>query len=114
MDSAYRPTPLTFERLALPDQMARLDAFGNRLLTRRTVRHYAAEDVPDSLIDRAIAIAGSAPSGANMQPWRFVVVRDPEVKRRIREAAVAFRRRSRSRGEAAYSGGSRRRRARVL
>ena len=43
--------------------------------------------VPDALIDEAIAIAGSAPSGANLQPWRFVVVRDPDVKRRIRHAA---------------------------
>jgi iodotyrosine deiodinase len=86
-DSVYRPIPLAFDRLPLPDQMARLDALANRLATRRTVRHYSADDVPDALIDRAIAIAGSAPSGANMQPWRFVVVRDPEVKRRIREAA---------------------------
>jgi nitroreductase len=86
-DSGYRPTPLIFERMALSDQMARLDAFGSRLATRRTVRHYSTEDVPDALIDRAIAVAGSAPSGANMQPWRFVVIRDPEVKRRILEAA---------------------------
>ena len=55
--------------------------------SRRTVRHYSTDPVPDALIDEAIAVAGSAPSGANMQPWRFVVVRDPEVKRRIREAA---------------------------
>jgi iodotyrosine deiodinase len=86
-DSAYRPIPLTFEHLAPSEQRTRLDAFGSRILTRRTVRHFSPENVPDALIDRAIAIAGSAPSGANMQPWRFVVVRDPEVKRRIREAA---------------------------
>src|SRR6185436_12561605 len=49
--------------------------------------HFSDEPVPDALIDQAIAVAGSAPSGANMQPWRFVVVRDREVKRRIREAA---------------------------
>lgn len=54
---------------------------------RRTVRHYSSEPVPDALIDDAIAIAGCAPSGANLQPWRFVVVRDPDVKRRIRLAA---------------------------
>jgi nitroreductase len=54
---------------------------------RRTVRHYSSEDVPQALIDGAIAIAGTAPSGANLQPWRFVVVRDPDVKRRIRHAA---------------------------
>ena len=56
-------------------------------MRRRTVRHYSPRPVPDELIDTAIAIAGSAPSGANMQPWKFVVVRDPAVKRRIRAAA---------------------------
>lgn len=57
------------------------------MLTRRTVRHYSPEPVPDALIDEAIVIAGSAPSGANLQPWRFVVVRDPDTKRKIRLAA---------------------------
>ena len=57
------------------------------MATRRSVRHFSPEDVPDAVLDLAIATAGSAPSGANQQPWRFVVVRDPEVKRRIREAA---------------------------
>ena len=57
------------------------------MLKRRTVRHYSTEPVPDELIERAIAIAASAPSGANLQPWRFVVVRDAGIKRRIREAA---------------------------
>jgi iodotyrosine deiodinase len=88
-DTAYRPIALTFERLAPAEQQARLDAFRARMLTRRTVRHYSSEPVPDALIDDAIAVAGSAPSGANLQPWRFVVVRDPDVKRKIREAAEA-------------------------
>ena len=57
------------------------------MLRRRTVRHISSEPIPDGMIDRAIAVAGSAPSGANLQPWRFVVVRNPDVKRRIREAA---------------------------
>ena len=54
---------------------------------RRTVRDFSPEEVADAILDEAIAVAGSAPSGANQQPWRFVVVRDAEVKRRIREAA---------------------------
>ena len=57
------------------------------MLTRRTVRHFSNEPVPHDLLDEAIAIAGSAPSGANLQPWQFVVVRDPDVKRQIRMAA---------------------------
>ncbi|MBA3295873.1 MAG: nitroreductase family protein [Acidobacteria bacterium] len=86
-DSTYRATPLEFERLPADEQRARLAAFQKRMVKRRTVRHYSSEQVPDELIDSAIAVAGSAPSGANLQPWRFVVVRDAEVKRRIREAA---------------------------
>jgi len=87
MPAAYRPTRLRFQRLSPDEQDAALLAFHDRMIARRTVRHFSPEPVPDSLIDRAIAVAGTAPSGANMQPWRFVVVRDPEVKRRIREAA---------------------------
>jgi nitroreductase len=59
------------------------------MLTRRTVRHYSSDPVPDRLIDEAITVAGSAPSGANLQPWRFIVVRDAEVKQKIRGAAEA-------------------------
>jgi iodotyrosine deiodinase len=57
------------------------------MTARRSVRHFSDDEVPDALIDGAIATAGTAPSGANQQPWRFVVVRDRDVKRRIREAA---------------------------
>ncbi|GAC1403132.1 MAG: nitroreductase family protein [Pyrinomonadaceae bacterium] len=56
---------------------------------RRTVRDYSDEDVPFEIIERAIACAGTAPSGANMQPWRFVIVRDAEIKKKIRLAAEA-------------------------
>lgn len=83
----YRPVPLVFEHLPAAEQQARLDAFHARMLTRRTVRHYSDAPLSDEVIDRALAVAGSAPSGANQQPWRFVVVRDQEIKRRIREAA---------------------------
>ncbi len=55
--------------------------------TRRTVRHFSDAPVPFELIETAIRAAATAPSGANQQPWRFVVVSDPETKRRIREAA---------------------------
>jgi iodotyrosine deiodinase len=90
----YVPTPLSFTRLAPDDQRARARAFFETMRTRRTVRDYAPDPVPDEAIDLAIATANTAPSGANMQPWRFVVVRDPAVKRRIREAAEAEERES--------------------
>ena len=54
---------------------------------RRSVRHFSPEPVPRSLLENALAAAASAPSGANRQPWRFVVVEDPDVKARIRRAA---------------------------
>ena len=79
----YRPVPLSFQRLSQAEQIERLHSFRTRMASRRTVRHYSTDPVPDALIDDAIAVAGSAPSGANMQPWRFIVVRDPEVKRKL-------------------------------
>ena len=54
---------------------------------RRTVREYSPAPVPRELLETLIRTAGTAPSGANKQPWRFVVVTDPEVKREIRIAA---------------------------
>jgi len=55
--------------------------------TRRTVREFSPDPVPFELVETAIRTAATAPSGANRQPWRFVVVSNPDVKRRIREAA---------------------------
>jgi len=92
--SSYRPVPLEFVRLSTAEQIARAVEFRDRMLTRRTVRHFAPDPVPDEIVDAAIATAASAPSGANMQPWRFVVVRDPVTKQRIREAAEAEERES--------------------
>lgn len=83
----YRTVPLRFERLSDDDQRRRGIEFYNEMSRRRTVRDFSDRPVPIELIEAAIATAGTAPSGANMQPWRFVVVRDAEVKRRIREAA---------------------------
>ena len=60
-----------------------------RAEARRTVRQFADTPVPRAVIESAIRAAGRAPSGANKQPWSFVAVADPEVKRRIREAAEA-------------------------
>jgi nitroreductase len=56
---------------------------------RRTVRQFSDRPVPREVVEEAIRAAGSAPSGANQQPWHFVVVTDPELKRRIRDEAEA-------------------------
>jgi nitroreductase len=70
-------------------QRKALDGFLGRIRTRRSVRHFSPEPVPIELIEDAIRCASTAPSGANQQPWRFIVVRNEEVKRRIRAAAEA-------------------------
>ena len=68
---------------------SRSDAFYNWLNSRRTVRDFSSEPIPPQVIDNLILAAGTAPSGANKQPWTFCVVTDPVVKQKIREAAEA-------------------------
>jgi len=63
--------------------------FHDLMQRRRTVRDFDARPVPRAVIEACIAAAGTAPSGANQQPWHFVAVSDPQVKRHIREAAEA-------------------------
>jgi nitroreductase len=78
-------------RLNLPPEqgLARVREFQADLARRRTIRDFSDRPVPMAIVETAIAAAASAPSGANLQPWRFVVVTDPVRKRRLREAAEA-------------------------
>jgi nitroreductase len=69
--------------------VAAATAFADRMASRRSVRDFSPAPVPEEAIAAAIRAAAGAPSGANVQPWRFVVVTDPERKRRLREAAEA-------------------------
>lgn len=69
-------------------------AFRDRAARRRTVRQFSPEPIPWQVVEDAIAAAATAPSGANQQPWTFVAVSDPELKRRIRGAAEEEERRS--------------------
>lgn len=72
------------------DQMReRARAFRQDMERRRTVRQFSDRPVPREIIEACLLTAGSAPSGANLQPWQFVVVGQPEIKRRIRQAAEA-------------------------
>jgi len=64
-------------------------AFAEAMARRRSVREFSTRPVSRETIEWVIRAAGSAPSGANKQPWRFVAVSDPETKRRIRHAAEA-------------------------
>lgn len=70
-------------------RLARVRAFADDLARRRTVRDYSDRPVPRAIIEACLRAAGTAPSGANQQPWRFVAVADPATKHRIREAAEA-------------------------
>src|SRR5271154_1753373 len=79
--------PLRFARLAAEEQLRQASVFFQAMSARRTIRSFSPEPVPFELIETAIKTAASAPSGANQQPWRFVVVSEPELKRQIREAA---------------------------
>ena len=61
--------------------------FYNEIKRRRSVREFSDRPIPSEVISNAVLAAGSAPSGANQQPWKFIVVANPEVKRQIRQAA---------------------------
>jgi iodotyrosine deiodinase len=96
--SDYPTVPLHgYEELPSEEMIRRSRGFADELGRRRTVRTFADRAVPAEVIRECIRAAGAAPSGANLQPWRFVVVTDPEVKRKIRAAAEAEE-------EAFYSG----------
>jgi iodotyrosine deiodinase len=85
----YRP-----RRLPRADTLARGRAFYEEMDRRRSVRQFSADPVPKEAIEWAIKTASTAPSGAHRQPWRFVVVDDPAIKREIRIAAEEEERRS--------------------
>lgn len=81
--------PLNFQRLPLDLMRERAADFLSDIARRRTVRDFASDPVPREIIATCLAAAGCAPSGANMQPWRFVAVADSGIKKAIREAAEA-------------------------
>jgi iodotyrosine deiodinase len=81
--------PLRFSPLSQTQMQHNASAFLETMRSRRSVREFSDQAVPLYLIEQAILAAGSAPNGANLQPWHFVVVQNPETKKRIRQAAEA-------------------------
>lgn len=81
--------PLEFQRIAPREGEARARAFYESMNRRRTVREFTSESISRELLQDVVRTAGTAPSGAHKQPWKFVVVTDPGVKRLIREGAEA-------------------------
>ncbi len=79
----------TYQEHAPAEMQRRARAFFDDLRRRRTVRDFADRPIPEGVLEDCLRAAGTAPSGANRQPWHFVVVKDPAIRRRIREAAEA-------------------------
>ncbi len=79
--------PLDFEELPPEEMRERALRFAACMQRRRSVRSFSTRTVPRELIEVAVRVAGTAPSGAHQQPWTWVIVEDTELKRRIREAA---------------------------
>ena len=79
--------PFRPERLPIEESLERAHAFHQEMDRRRSVRFFSDDPVPREAIETAILTASTSPSGAHRQPWRFVAVSDPEVKRKIRVAA---------------------------
>ncbi len=84
----FDPLP-DYTRYSPEEMEGRARAFYETIRRRRTVREFADTPIPRSVIEHALLAAGTAPSGANRQPWHFTVVECPEIKHHIREAAEA-------------------------
>lgn len=78
---------LDFQEFTGEDMQSRSETFLNEMSKRRSIRTFSSRSIPIEIIYNCIQTAASAPSGANKQPWQFVVVKDPAVKAKIRQAA---------------------------
>jgi len=86
--STYPSIPLPqYREYPVQEMRQRLSDFYTDISRRRTVRDFSDRPVPRDIIETALKVANTAPSGANLQPWHFAVVSGPETKRKIREAA---------------------------
>ena len=80
---------LKYKKKTRQDMIDLSNQFMNVMATRRSVRGFSNEDIPDIVLENIIRTAMSAPSGANKEPWQFSVVKDKTVKKKIRKAAEA-------------------------
>jgi iodotyrosine deiodinase len=85
----HRTVPAPRRELSPDEGLGAVRRFAAAMATRRTIRDFATDPIDPEIIRAAVAAAATAPSGANAQPWRFVVVANPDLKRRIREGAEA-------------------------
>ena len=88
MTAKFRQIPLPpLPEYSSKEMQLRSRIFFENLSTRRTIRNFSDKPIPRDVIENCIKTASTAPSGANMQPWHFVVISDPEIKMKIRVAA---------------------------
>ena len=86
--SDFRPYS-EFTRFRPDEMLSRVEAMAAHMATRRTVRQFSPEPVEPAVVNHCLQVALTAPSGANQQPWSFVIVEDRSVRRQLREAAEA-------------------------
>jgi nitroreductase len=79
--------PLNFHELPVDEMRRRATEIREEMQRRRTVRDFSPRPVPREILEECLRTAGTAPNGANLQPWHFVAISDPAIKRRIRLAA---------------------------
>ena len=79
--------PYSFQELSIEDMKLRAASFREEMQRRRSIRFFADRTVPKEVIVECLRTAGTAPSGANLQPWHFVAISDPDLKFRIRQEA---------------------------
>jgi nitroreductase len=87
MDEPVNKPLYQYREYTIEEMQQRAAAFYDDMQRRRTVRAFSERPVPNDVINDCLRAAGTAPSGANQQPWHFVVITDPKVKHRIREGA---------------------------
>lgn len=85
--SALPTIPVDLPRRPPAEAVAAARGFADSMARRRSVRDFSPEPIPDGVLEAAVRAAATAPSGANIQPWRFVIVTDPERKAALRHAA---------------------------
>jgi iodotyrosine deiodinase len=90
-DRAFIALP-DYREYSMQEMKRRATEFQAEMRRRRTVREFSSRHVPREIVEDCLRAAGAAPSGANMQPWRFVIVSNPAVKKKIRDAAAVDRR----------------------
>lgn len=91
VETSVQPPMVPLQPMTVPadEALPRAHSFQQVMAQRRTVREFDSRPVPDGVVECAVRTAATAPSGAHVQPWRFVTLTDPERKRRLRQGAEA-------------------------